>query len=210
MMYVQFVLLREGSSDNGLRAHLETLLVREGADEAVGEVRGYTGTVLAKLNAFLDEEFPVHVIFVHRDADRDDFRDREREVFDAASSIAGCPPVIPVVPVTMTEAWLLTSESAIREVSGNPDGAMRIAMPPLSGVESVADPKALLKTLIAEASGLAGRQLATINNNFHSNRETLLDRLDVEGPISRLAAWQRLVDDLRAFVDRSPRTAPTP
>lgn len=203
--YIQFAFLREGSSDDGLLAHLESLLVREGADEAVGEVRSYGGTTQEKIEKFLEEALPVHAIFVHRDADKAGPTAREREIFNAGEKYKDCPPLIPVVPVTMTESWLLVEELAIRQVAGNPTGRQPLHIPPLSAIENVSDAKARLKQAIADASGYSGSKLSQLNDNFDRNRAAILNRLDPDGPVTALPSWSQLEQDVRDFLSGSPR-----
>jgi hypothetical protein len=65
---VSFALLREGTSDDGLIPHLRQLIVRAGADEALGTARPYGGTVENKLRALANENGFVDLIFIHRDS----------------------------------------------------------------------------------------------------------------------------------------------
>jgi hypothetical protein len=51
------------------------------------------------------------------------------------------------VPVRMTEAWLLTSEIAIRAAVGNPQGVAALMLPALAKVESVEAKTVLLRAL---------------------------------------------------------------
>lgn len=207
MRYVQFVLLREGTSDEGLVAHLESILVREGADEAVGEVRPYTGSVEEKIRRFMAERSPVDIVFVHRDADRAGYAPREREIFDAARSQFGCPTVIPLVPTTMTETWLLADEDEIRSVAGNPNGHTPLGLGPISSIEQISDAKSKLKQALSAASGRTGRELAQFNRAFSRNRATLLNRLDIDGPVRLLNSWMRLENDVRSYLERAPRSS---
>lgn len=200
MRFVQFVFLREGSSDDGLLDHLQTLLVSAGADEAFGERRVVSGSTEEKLRKFVDEDFHVDVLFVHRDADGAGRDARVNEIRLAAESIEGCPPVVPVVPVRCTESWLLVEEEAIRTVAGQPNGSQRIDMPPVSHVEGIADPKTRLKDLIAEASGREGAALSKLNGEFGRNRSVLLRRLDPFGAVASLSSWAALVDDIDEFM----------
>lgn len=61
----------------------------------------------------------------------------------------------PVIPIRMTEAWLLLDEAEIRRVAGAPNGKIPLNLPNPAKVESVSDPKALLKETLARASGLS-------------------------------------------------------
>jgi hypothetical protein len=200
MRYVQFVFLREGSSDDGLIDHLQTLLVDAGADEVFGERRVFRGKTEEKLRAFVDEDFHVDVIFVHRDADGAGREARVKEILEAAGAVDGCPRVIPVVPVRCTEAWLLSDEAAIRLVAGKPSATHHIDMPNLALVEGIADPKSTLKDLIGQASDASGGDLARINREFDRNRSVLLGRLDPFGRVVSLDSWAQLVADIRDFM----------
>ncbi|MET0403065.1 MAG: hypothetical protein ABW123_11710, partial [Cystobacter sp.] len=62
---------------------------------------------------------PCDVLFVHRDAEREAPFHRRTEILDAATE-AGIKSVVCIVPVRMTEAWMLIDESAIRHAAGNP------------------------------------------------------------------------------------------
>ncbi|MEO1077329.1 MAG: hypothetical protein AAFX41_15395, partial [Bacteroidota bacterium] len=82
------------------------------------------------------EFYPCDVLFVHRDAENASHTaDRFGEI-DAGVRAADLDlPCIPIVPVRMSEAWLLFDEMALREAAGRPRGRMPITMPPLSKVE---------------------------------------------------------------------------
>jgi hypothetical protein len=58
----------------------------------------------------------------------------------------------------MRETWLLTDEGAIRRAAGNPNGRMPINLPRVRDLERLADPKAILNSLILRATGLNVRR----------------------------------------------------
>jgi len=64
-----------------------------------------------------------------------------------------------VVPVRMTEAWLLADEAAIRKAADYPLGRMDLNLPKVAELERLADPKARLHQTLEEASGYKGRRL---------------------------------------------------
>lgn len=98
------------------------------------------------------EAYRPNLVLVHRDAERLDHATRKREI----PKLDG---LVPLVPVRMTEAWLLTDESAIRRASGNPNGRVSLDMPPLNKLEHISDPKIELYRLLRTASELSGRRL---------------------------------------------------
>lgn len=69
------------------------------------------------------------------------------------------PPAVCVVPVRMTEVWLLLDEAALREAAGYPGGKMLLEFPGLSALETIPNPKVMLHELLKKASGFSGRRL---------------------------------------------------
>jgi hypothetical protein len=141
------------------------------------------------------------VIVVHRDADNAGADARTQEIVKAVTGVAASARVVPVVPVRMTEAWLLLDEAAIRRVAGNPNGRAKLGLPKLHEVESVADPKHLLKQCLLTAADCTGRRRDQVGRRFDEHRRNLLQRLDPHGPVTKLASWQRLVDSVAAAAE---------
>jgi hypothetical protein len=106
------------------------------------------------------ELYPCDVLFVHRDAERASLARRVREIDNALkkSSRPEALPVVSVVPVRMTEAWLLIDEAALRVAAGNPRGRQQLTLPAVRELEGLPDPKAALHDLLREASGLRDRR----------------------------------------------------
>lgn len=101
---------------------------------------------------------PCDLLFVHRDADRALVAEREQEIRAAALS-AGKPVAVCVIPVRMTEAWLLVDPLAIRRAASNPAGTADLAIPSVARLEWQADPKALLFVCLDNASELGSHRL---------------------------------------------------
>jgi hypothetical protein len=107
------------------------------------------------------ELYPCDLLFVHRDAEKEAASVRQSEIATAiaeAESIVKIPPIVPLVPIRMTEAWLLIEEQAIRRAASNPNGKIPLAMPKASRVEDDPDPKETMYELLRVASGLHGRR----------------------------------------------------
>jgi hypothetical protein len=197
-----FALLREGTSDDGLLTHLRELLVRSGASSASGTSREYRGSVLSKLGKLMSEETLVDLVFIHRDADNTVSTPRYEEI-DAAVTELGCPvPCVPVVPIQELEAWLLADESAIRSVVGRPSGREDLGLPRLAAIEGTSDPKSILQNACLVASDKRGRRREQERKSFSLRRRTLLERLDIEGPVRQLSSWRRLEEDIAGAVER--------
>ncbi|MFC0439163.1 DUF4276 family protein [Kutzneria buriramensis] len=153
----------------------------------------HAGIELAKTN--------FDVVVVHRDADNAGHAARTREIVDAVATVTRGSHVVPVVPVRMTEAWLLLDEAAIRRVAGNPKGRAGLGLPKPHEVESVADPKHVLKQCLLAAADCTGRRHNQVARRFDEHRRNLLERLDPHGPVTKLASWQRLVDSVAAAAE---------
>jgi hypothetical protein len=141
--------------------------------------------------------FPCDLLFVHRDAEREDPETRHREIRNAlqeATQRGFQVPTVCVVPVRMTEAWLLFDEPAIRLAAGNPNGKNPLDMPELSIIEQIADPKSLIFQILREASGLTGRRLKKFNTADCRIRITGL--VSDFSPLRQLGAFQRLENDI--------------
>lgn len=143
---------------------------------------------------------PLDLVVVHRDADNAGWQARSDEITYAATSLSERPCVIPVIPVRMTEAWLLLNEDDIRFVAGNPRGRSALRLPATNEVERCADPKQLLASVLLEAADVSGRRRERLSKRFNQNRRQLLERLDHNGMVSRLPSWQRLVADIDTAV----------
>jgi hypothetical protein len=142
------------------------------------------------------------LIVVHRDSDNAGAEKRREEIEYGAQCSGVASDVLPVVPVRMTEAWLLLDESAIREVAGNPRGRADLCLPKPHEVESRSNPKKVLGEALLLAADATGRRRKDFEKRFFNHRRQLLERLDAKGPIIELGSWQALVRDIDSIVAR--------
>lgn len=196
MADLQFALIREGTSDDGLITHIRELLVRAGATAVIGASRQYKGSTKERLQDTLGESPIPTLIFVHRDADSVDDQPRHREIATAAEELGCAERVVAVVPVQELEAWLLTDEAAIRSVVGRPNGRAKLGLPPPRSIEKTSSPKEILQAACLDASEKTGARLKKEKTQFSNRRATLLERLEIDGSVSSLPSWQRFVADL--------------
>ena len=208
-MKVRFVLLSEGTSEEPLVPHLETLCLLAGADEAAGsfprlDMLPNPGgrTVAEKLVTARNLEPTADLFFVHRDANS---AGREARLAEIASAFDETGPQLPwvgVIPCKELEAWLLTDESAIRRAVGRPSAQSPLSLPKLAKIESDPDPKSTLRNALVAASGATGRRLPKVRRQFSEHRRILLQRLNLDGPLRQLPSWRALVDDTSRVVGR--------
>ncbi|MET8056419.1 hypothetical protein [Streptomyces microflavus] len=201
-MTARVLFIGEGSSDNGLVPHIESIAVRKGLDVSVtvpdfGLLRLPTGhSVPDKLRAARSLGGSYDLAVVQRDADRGPAQDRKDEIEKAVDAEWPGLRHVAVVPVRMLEAWLLLDEVCLRQVAENPRGRVGLDLPKGVAAENIADPKQLLKESLARASEYKGRRLAQFQKRFSQHRLRMLELLDPEGPVTCLPSWRAFVEDL--------------
>ena len=203
-MRVRFVLISEGSSDNGLISHLEAVCIYAGADEARGvafdrrRLPPVGGKVADKLRAAMILEPQANLFLIHRDADSLDPSARHEEIRQAVNDCRLQRPWVAVVPIQETEAWLLLDAPAIRRIASKPNGTRPLGLPTADTVESMSRPKERLQQAIFDANPVTGRRHEKLKRDFPTHRQILLQRLPISGEIRSVPSWQRMKDDLTA------------
>ena len=139
--------------------------------------------------------WPCDVLFVHRDAERVPLEERFREIRAAAPP--ECPPPLAVVPVRMTEAWLLIDEAAIRKAADNPHGTVDLALPKLNALERIADPKAVLRDALVLASEKSGRHRDRFSQRLASRVQRVAELIGDFSPLRSLRAFRAVEEQVR-------------
>ncbi|WP_405105896.1 DUF4276 family protein [Micromonospora sp. NBC_01405] len=192
----------EGSSDLPLADIIEALFFNRGVTVRLSKpdfslFNKVSKDVRSRVDAGLKlVGGPVDLIVVHRDADNAGHHARQQEIRAAVQPVGGAAQLVPVIPVRMTEAWLLLDEVAIRQVAGNPRGRMSLGLPKAHEIESIANPKDVLRTCLVKAADETGRRREAMVKRFNQHRRQLLERLDPTGGVVGLASWGRLVADV--------------
>ena len=153
------------------------------------------------------ERQPCDLLFVHRDVESARPDDRRAEIAEAIPPAA--PPVIPIVPVRMSEAWLLIDVTAIRRAAGNPNGKAELTLPQLRSLEDLQDPKRLLTDLLIAASEKSGRALAKFRDKgeMSARRTRVADLVSHFETLSALPAFRTFVAQATAAVRQLPHSA---
>jgi len=174
MSEITYTLLADGTSDRALlpiidwtlRQHFPDVVIqRQWADFSRLKNPPLTRQLPERIQQAITL-YPCDWLFIHRDAERESIADRNQEIDEAwrtVGKLAENKRLISLIPVRMTEAWLLLEEQAIRTASGNPSGQQSITLPPLRNLERLPDPKQNLKDLLRQSSGLTGRRLQKFN-----------------------------------------------
>jgi hypothetical protein len=150
------------------------------------------------------EFYPCDLLFIHRDAERESPENRRNEIENAVSNLdqnSDKPLFICVIPVRMSEAWLLFDENAIRRASGNSDGRARLNLPRLRNIETLPDPKETLFEAIRTASEKSGRKLKNLNADLPFLRYRISELIEDFSPLRNLSAFQQLEIDVQNTVN---------
>lgn len=193
MKRVTATLVTDGSSDRLLVPLIE-LLFSEHTDGAY-QVICADGLPPAAhgLKARIDSAlqlFPCDFLFVHRDAEGVGALLRQQEIKTSWPDSPQTATLICVIPVRMTEAWLIASEEPIRAAVGNPNGTDFLDLPAIKDIESLPDPKEVLFSALKTASGLSPSRKRSFNP--HQYRHRVSELMDDLGPLRRLKSFKHL------------------
>jgi hypothetical protein len=197
---LSYALLADGTSDRALlpiiRWSLRQIWKKGTFAPPIFEPRQHV-SIEDKIQEILEQYRP-HLVFVHRDAENQPYETRIEEIPRRERTV-------PVIPVRMTEAWLLIDESALRRAAGDPNGHQPLEMPPVSQLERLRDPKSTLYDLLRVASGKKGRQLRKFKAPEAVHR--LAELISDYSALRRLPAYKcfsdRLEEALGPFIEKS-------
>ncbi|MCU6434680.1 hypothetical protein LPB67_12960 [Undibacterium sp. Jales W-56] len=176
MKIIRYTLLADGSSDAMLipiidwviRKNFPTLNFQSQFARDLGQI----GLDLQRRLVVALEQFPCDVLFVHRDVENQSYADRMKEISSAVN--LSIDKYVPIIPIRMTEAWLLSDEMAIRAAAGNRNGKVKLSLPPKNKWEVLANPKEILFDALLASSEKTGRALAKFNPHLQRARVTEL------------------------------------
>lgn len=206
MMELRYTLLSDGSSDRALlpilnwllQTHLNNLAIQpQWADlRSFDKSRRDTFKKWIKLSV---ELYPCDLLFIHRDAERDPHTTRANEIRIAVRQVyLADMPIVCVVPVRMTEAWLLFDIGALRQAASNPNGNVAIELPDVKRLEHEPDPKNRLHELLREASGLSSRRLKRFSASNCTHRVSQL--INDFSPLRTLTAFAALESEVEGVI----------
>lgn len=206
MTILRYTLLSDGSSDRALIPILNWILIQNGVGAIqpswadLGRLRNPPQSLSERIRLSVDF-YPCDILFVHRDAEGESRQSRTMEIgngYRDGSGKQSFPPYICVVPVRMTEAWLLFSEEAIRYASGNSSGRTPLELPRVNELESLPDPKRVLYDLLLQSSELTGRRRKTFRTPQRIHR--ISEFVNDFTPLRRLDAFSALEQDVQALL----------
>ncbi len=197
MSAIRATLVTDGSSDKVLVRPLAWLLRECGCRRCSvtwADSPNPTHDLEVKIKDAL-ELYPCEVLFIHRDAEAKTIRERKKEIETALKSEY---PHVCVIPVRMTEAWMLFDEQAIRRAAGNPYGRHPLNLPEMKNVECLPDPKEILFEALKTASEYTGRRLRRFD--VYGAAHLVFEHVADFSPMRHLAAFQDLEKQVRTFL----------
>lgn len=167
MRTLRYTLIADGSSDVALKPIIEWVIAQHRPDLGViGELARDMGQIGLALSAKVPRAlqlFPCDILFVHRDAEGDPLAQRAEEISSVTEPLH--ERCVAIIPIRMTEAWLLSDEAAIRSAAENRNGRVPLGLPAKKAWEGLQDPKRILFDALATASEKTGRALSKFNPN---------------------------------------------
>ena len=187
-------IVADGGTDRMLVPIIEWAIHRLDPDVEIlePEFRKRSGSVQDFLRTC---ESDAMIIFIHRDSEHRSPEHRLKEFDDVTR-----PDVVPVVPVQMSEAWVLFDGTAIARAAGS--RAAAVSAPRIGDIESISDPKGRLDKLLFHAAGSpTGRHGRNFKRSIVQRRVSVATHIADYGPLEVLPAFRRFQD---ALAERYP------
>jgi Domain of unknown function (DUF4276) len=199
MSITHSVLVADGSSDRMLIPILQKLLSELGQDLAFSDIiySPVRADSLAKRVSLTVDKYPCDIVFVHRDAEGQPPDIRYDEIENVRSSLAE-HNLVAVVPIRMTEAWLLVDADAIHAAVGNRGATVNLDLPSVKKIESC-DAKAILDQALSKSVNLNSRRRRKFRPEEYRTR--VAELLNSIEPLRKLSSFARFEADLKVVVD---------
>lgn len=203
----RYTLIADGPSDRCLLPIVDWVLsgtpAASGVARQVADFRHLmeppTGLVARIRLSF--EQYPCDLLFVHRDAEAERRETRVEEI-RAASEAAAVSEYVPVVPVRMTEAWLLIDEHAIRLSADNPNGTNPLPLPTIGNLEAIPDPKRVLHECLLAACELGRRRREQFRKRISERVQRVASVISDFRPLEQLSAFRAFRSETNLAVAR--------
>ncbi len=201
MKQLTYILLCDGSSDRAL-IPIINWIIRQHNPQVVPKAGWDTFNAIPKLTNRIQQTidtYPCDWLFIHRDAEKQSLIERQREIETAWQrvNVNDLPlKMVSVIPVQMTEAWLLFDERAIRKAASNPNGQQKLSLPPLKKLEDQSAKK-MLKQVLRQASELTGRRLEKFIQHEQQAIQRVADEIQDFSPLRALPAFRTFEETVK-------------
>ena len=193
-----YAVVADGGTDRLLVPIIQWAIHRldPGVEILEPEFRKRRGSVAAFLAAYKTGAL---LVFVHRDAEGATLDARLQEFQPPVRQ-----DVVPVVPVRMSESWLLFDGSAIAKAASSPSSS--VPVPALAQIENIQNPKQQLDDLLFQAAGApAGRRGRTFRRSIADRRVSVAEYITDYSPLESVPAFRRFQE---ALAERYPYRNP--
>jgi hypothetical protein len=190
MKYFAYTLVADGPSDDVLMSIIDWM-IRTHTNESFSSnfcssAEASSHDLVEKIGR-ANDIYPCDVLFVHRDCERPENYARRLNEISAAVALKENRVFVPIVPVRMTEAWLLFDEAAIRSAANNRNGTVALDLPALRRLDDVLDPKDELQRVLRAATERSARRLHSFDARVARRRIPAF--IDDYSPLRRLASF---------------------
>jgi hypothetical protein len=198
MIPISSILVADGSSDRMLIPVIQNALKELYPAVAFSDIvfSAAKGHTLGERIAKTIEQYSCDLLFVHRDAEKQPPYKRLEEI-ELAVGGKFRQKTIAIVPVRMTEAWLLCDEDAIRCAVGNENGVSELALPAIAKIESCEAKNVLDAALTAAVDHNARRRRKFYPQDYRYRVAELCTSRD---KLLRLASYKSFEDRLKFVV----------
>lgn len=203
MKNITYTLITDGTSDKVLMPIINWILDQIDDLSYVPQYAEYSLKPSAGLLKRAETAIGIYecdVLFVHRDAEAMPLNNRIQEISAQLRPLA--KPFIPIVPIRMTEAWLLVEEKAIRSAANNPNGRTKLGLPGIRELENLQDPKDVLFEKLRQASDLPPRRIQKFKPE--QCRHRVAELISDFAPLRKMSSFQQFENDLRVGIAALP------
>lgn len=196
MNVLGIALIVDGTSDKALLSIVRWMIQQHFPGLALLEL-GIRSRVGEPLGRAVEESLALwspDVLFVHRDAEAMALETRRAQIPVTFRN------TVRVVPVRMTEAWLLFDESAIRAAAGNPNGSAALHLPRVPRLEQAADPKKSLYAAITTASERTKRRRKRLERDLGLRVQRVAESIADFAPLRSLPSFRAFEEETRSVV----------
>ena len=195
MKIITATLVADGSSDKLLIPFIKLLFSEHAPADLAVRFNFAAGLPTAaaglssRVKAALDL-YPSDFLFVHRDEEGVGLMARQEEIERSWPADVQDTALICVIPVRMTEAWLLTNSKPIRLAVGNGNGTVPLELPTLKSIEALPNPKAILFSALKTATMWSARRKESFRPDLYRHRVSELT--DDLMPLRKLSSFNHL------------------
>lgn len=216
-MRLTATLIRDGKSDTGMLTPIISWLFNDLYDDIILEMQSEdfknvayeikVGDILEKIK-YVGKEINPDIIFVHRDSEKQGYDARLAEIEDKIKNSNFYDKIVRVIPIRMTEAWLLTDARAICIASGIKDKKkfkqVQDKLPKIGKIEEVSHPKMAIQDIIREL-----KKDKSSRNRGLPPMALIADNTENFAALRNLSAFKKFEEEVKTFIDKH-RQKPVP